>query len=568
MSDFKLIFLFLITGISYAFAQFNPQVAERSLVKVLVAENGSNRIVICSGFIWKKKSWIVTSLHAMRNDGIIKIVYSGEDIREARIIKVHKDADLVLLQTNIEINPLSKPVSPLTSSYEGEMLFGEKIYALGYNGGSKGNQTQALEKGYANPETLAYLVREEDREALKLVGFPSISIPIYFLSGSLLPGFSGCPVYNQKGVLIGVGDGGLEQGTMNVSWCIPASHLKILENSVETLLPINLKQIEQQYSAGVFIELPRENATNSNQQIDIKQVEELVDKKYKSFSHGDLQFFQTKTRNFKDLKSSAASTLVLMEPLYSITNRMLSSDKNKLSVENSIENIKDVGKIVSGINKNGNKSHAKNSMENTVQEFRYHDIILNDDVLNFDIYNEINYGVTIAIPRESLLTFDEKFQLTGTDLSRIPQGKYFNLLYYSVKYRSDLIKEITATLNNKFGKECKGFVEDTGYHTIFKLSEDWNMDLLFFNGVQVYNTSELGAVTTRLYLSVVSNRTTAICSVGICYVPEDRPEIKAAFEKGINCLKKQDRNSELCDYFETMMQIVAATHMTTRSSTY
>jgi hypothetical protein len=53
-----------------------------------------------------------------------------------------------------------------------------------------------------------------------------------------MPGYSGSPCVDSYGKLVGIGDGGLENGALDVSWLIPAKYLKTLENSTSTTLPL------------------------------------------------------------------------------------------------------------------------------------------------------------------------------------------------------------------------------------------------------------------------------------------------------------------------------------------
>ena len=282
MRNIYLTGLLILTWIFQVSAQFKPEQAEKSLVKVMVT--GGGKLGVCSGFTWKQKSWVVTSLHAMKPGGIIEVEYPGGNIRDAKVIHVFESADLMMLETNIDAMPLPNDVVVLSGYAGGKPEFGEKIYALGFNGGSLGNQTQVLEKGHADPETLEFLVRDKDKASLASVGFPSMKIPIYFLSGSLLPGFSGSPIYNTRNELVGIGDGGLERGQMNVSWCIPAFNLDRLETS-SPVLPARLGEATLLYSAEVSIDVNSDDP-HQNYQAAARQLE----KKYKSYSYGDFNF--------------------------------------------------------------------------------------------------------------------------------------------------------------------------------------------------------------------------------------------------------------------------------------
>src|SRR5690606_30003903 len=59
------------------------------------------------------------------------------------------------------------------------------------------------------------------------------------LDSPLLPGFSGAPIVDDYGDLVGIADGGLEEGASSISWGIKAEHLNSLLRSNESF-PFNL----------------------------------------------------------------------------------------------------------------------------------------------------------------------------------------------------------------------------------------------------------------------------------------------------------------------------------------
>jgi len=71
---------------------------------------------------------------------------------------------------------------------------------------------------------------------LARIGFPALDLHILYLEGSLLPGYSGSPVFDPNGRLVGVGDGVLEKGASYMSWIIPAKYLAELESSTSSSL--------------------------------------------------------------------------------------------------------------------------------------------------------------------------------------------------------------------------------------------------------------------------------------------------------------------------------------------
>jgi hypothetical protein len=219
-------------------AEFDPERLSQSTVRILI-KNKHGVIGAASGFVWQQPDQIVTSLHVMAADKNAKIIIEfGKKRRLAKVKAVLPYADLVLLTVKRPI----KTWLPLLDFDPIKPKYKARVSALGFNRGSLGMSTRELIKGYAKPEVLQQFLPESAVFALSSSKMPDIQLPIYYLDGSLLPGYSGAPIVNEAGTLIGIGNGGLENGAANVSWVIPAQHLDALESSIIQHLPANLDQ--------------------------------------------------------------------------------------------------------------------------------------------------------------------------------------------------------------------------------------------------------------------------------------------------------------------------------------
>jgi hypothetical protein len=503
-----LIFIMMSAGFQQVSAQFNKQLAAKSLVKVMVT--GGGKMGVCSGFSWKKKSWIVTSLHAMKPNGVIEIVYPGGTQADARVIRVFKSADLVLLETNIDAIDVANPVNPIAGYSPKKPESDEKIYAIGYGGGSKGYIQLPLIKGDAEVETLEFLIRDQDIASLSSVGFPSIKIPIYFITGgSLLPGFSGSPIYNTRNELIGIGDGGLERGQMNVSWCIPASNLEKLETSAESM-PANIGDASHHYTAEVSIDVQPEDSQQNYQ-----TATEELERRYKSYSYGEFYFYQTKNRTLKEMITTAVDA----------------------------ENL--VG---------------------FAEEFEELKIHIDYDDFDFDIYEDAGNGFVLAIPGGTALTYDAELKMFMVDLSDFEGGEYFNLFYAMETHSGDPINEFVTFATEAFGAQTQGLTQDPKYSRSFQLNEAWRNDFLVLQGNAAYETEGSGAVLPLIFASILSNDKEAFYSFAICFVPTNREDIAQAFQNGLDCVNNYNGETACCDYFGWLFHMIAASHLTSLSS--
>ncbi|MBO3697400.1 serine protease [Roseivirga sp. E12] len=207
--------------------QIDRKFISNSVMKVIV--DYGNGEETATGFLWKDKTTLVTSYH------VVKAGYKSITIQDvfgwkarAEISKVYKPADLMLLEITSTPGDDWVPFTQIDPS----VAEGEKTKAYGYNGSAAGIVPITLEKTDPIPGgTLYYAIPKEDREAIKALGFPSLKLPIMYLLGGLLPGYSGSPILNNQGELVAIGDGGLNKGTTNSSWGIPVENLSKLSSA-------------------------------------------------------------------------------------------------------------------------------------------------------------------------------------------------------------------------------------------------------------------------------------------------------------------------------------------------
>lgn len=201
--------------------------ASQSLVKIETATSAA------SGFIWRESSLAVTSLHVVDGHEQISATYVNADGKivgtsPAVVEKVFQDADLVLLRLKTPLNrsPLvENPVMPKVK---------QSLDALGF---------PLNIAGYSNTEVKIRFGGNQLRSILppkvlrKITNYPDTSLEILNLEGNLVPGLSGAPIIDDDGKVVGIVDGGLENGAIGICWGIPASHLNLLAQSSSRQLP-------------------------------------------------------------------------------------------------------------------------------------------------------------------------------------------------------------------------------------------------------------------------------------------------------------------------------------------
>ncbi len=463
----SLILILALAG-QFAMAQkFNPDVSEKSLVRVEITQGTKG--YACSGFLWKRNDWVVTSLHAMKQGATYKVVYGNKYYRNATPVKVYKDADLVLLKTDADQKPLSIQTTPIMSANTEPVSFGDKVYAQGYHGGATGHRTTPLEKNDANPETLQSLVvKKEELNTLINLGFPKIDMQVIYLSGSLLPGYSGSPIYNLKGELIGIGNGGLENGTNNVSWAIPAKYLADLENSQSAELPQNLEKISLLMSSQVEVDLS--SSSGADEDMQQKMVEQ-----YAVYYGGTLEFIQTKNRSIDQMYQT---------------------------------------------------SYDPENLDKFAEELEENGLQIDYDFIRYDIFEDLDFGVTIAVPEGSSLVYNPDNGVFTANLTNYPLYNYFSLEYYSLVDTEWAIENVDMAANllidqleAAIGQHVGGFTEDEDFSYRNEIDDDREAVYVLFQGNNTYLDDYENEHSLGIYLTVLKDRNRYFYSMATITIP-------------------------------------------------
>ena len=239
-------------------AQFDRESLSNATVRVVVKVR--NQVVaVASGFVWQQSNHVVTSLHVMDTDpNTIVIVEFGKERRLAKVKSILPDADLVLLEVTHPVDNWQ----PLRHFKSDKPKYQSLLTVLGFRKNAQGMSAIEVTTGYAKPDVLQQLLPSRAVNLMAESGIFSVKLPIYYLDSSLPPGYSGAPVVNQQGELIGIANGGVENGAAQVSWIIPAANLIRLTLSQKqslpalltissALFPLDKIQASQEYLSGI-----------------------------------------------------------------------------------------------------------------------------------------------------------------------------------------------------------------------------------------------------------------------------------------------------------------------------
>jgi hypothetical protein len=502
----KMLLLFLLVS-CYLIGngQFNPDVARKSLVKIMVTSNGKANS--CSGFLWKQGNWIVTSLHAMRPGGNVLVQYPDNNWKNASIKKINIKADLVLLELTAG-ETVPNDIQPLQGFSPKQLVFDEPIYAVGYNSGSEGSPTRSMKKGDLKPkETLEFLVPPADLAKVKQGGVPHYQLDIIYIDGSLLPGYSGSPVYDKSGALVGIGDGGLEGGASNVSWVIPAKYLTDLENSTVTALPPGFEKTVLHFSAEAEVEIISENP---------EDIDQVFADAYQSFDGGEFLFYYTKTRTLDELYST---------------------------------------------------SYNPENIEKLVNEFQTSKLFLDYNIMSYDIYEDANNGIVVAVPSGLNFLYDDTYGYFYTDMTSLPQGYYYSLRFQGIKgdFGSQSIDqtamELVSIVNTGMGAVTNGFTVDSEYTYSTQIDNHSSIAYIVLIGNSPFLNADGISVVEVLYMTLLQDSEKAFYSIAELVVPVETYNYATSY--GIDCINNYDSSADYCDYFESYSKIMCGAHLTT-----
>jgi hypothetical protein len=201
--------------------------AEASSGKVMVQFTQGAQVV-ASGFVYGDSSHVVTCLHVVAGGTSIQVVV-GNTVREASVERVWRDSDLALLKLAEEVAVKALVLAKTAPAR------GAELVALGYPLGSPVLRSMKGELRQVGGDHLGDIIGNAGlRNEIKRQGFPSLQARVLDMQLPLTPGMSGGPVVDGSGALVGICNGGLENGTGELTWAIDARGLGELMASTDT----------------------------------------------------------------------------------------------------------------------------------------------------------------------------------------------------------------------------------------------------------------------------------------------------------------------------------------------
>lgn len=283
-----LIAFFLHVGVGICGKLTELQV--KSLEKSVVMINNIKTQQRGTGFIFKDKKYVITAYHVIAgSDGIVDIKYPLLNVtRHGKVIKTLKNDDLALIQITDPVEVLCLHISPKNPEYD------ESYTAIGFLWDAPQHFPKDLTCKGNN--TIDKFVPSTVIKILKNDGCPETTCSVIALSGeTLTPGYSGAPIFSNDGNIIGVGDGGIQDGIAMVSWGIPASDINdLMASASPARVGPSLSSHNNLYSADII---------------------EFDDWKETALKVNGLTFYKVRKQLLSEFENTADDTLGLMRVL-------------------------------------------------------------------------------------------------------------------------------------------------------------------------------------------------------------------------------------------------------------
>ena len=201
------------------------KLAEHAVVKITAVKGNDQKTG--SGFAWRSPTYVITAAHVVAGvqvgagyRNITVYSYASKKETKATPVAVLLNSDLALLEleSDIQLQPLKSAVG-FPTPYKEYVVWGypdNEIEAVGH--------PLKLTHGPTIPTSLNSLFNTPgDLRDMVKGSWPAMDAQIIRISTVVRHGGSGGPIVDEKGALVGIVDGGLQDGLVEKNWAMPGS---------------------------------------------------------------------------------------------------------------------------------------------------------------------------------------------------------------------------------------------------------------------------------------------------------------------------------------------------------
>lgn len=211
------------------YAQAEPESPDIFRIEVSQCAHHPELVRYLTGFRIAGVVGIVTALHGVADDCQKIIAVGGgsdgavfDDLALAKVDVAH---DVALL-SSADVRSAKNPPQLRAASASETLQAWDKLQLIGYPFGVYG-QLPSKDLQVRGTTVLGSLIPPGYIPQMRSRGSPSTSISIVSVEGHFLPGDSGAPVFNDQNLVVGIVNGGLQEGDVEISWMIPWADISL-----------------------------------------------------------------------------------------------------------------------------------------------------------------------------------------------------------------------------------------------------------------------------------------------------------------------------------------------------